>query len=172
MDAAHDLGYLHIFWDSNRSASSSAGLLGPMLPYVAPLVEPLWYLRELMVMVILSPIFYFFISKGGHWFLTLLMVGYVFSKADVYPILSGSAWCFFGIGGYLSIKGKQLYVDSNFVFVVTSIIAIAFAICLGIMSQENILYVHVLAIYKSFHNYLLCRAYCYYVHLCFNTCYL
>ena len=141
-------GILHIFWDSNQHASETVGILGQMLPEVYPLLEPMWYLRDLMMMVILSPIFYYLITKGGRLFLAVLIMGYVFTTANIYPIMSGSAWMFYGLGAYFSIYRKQLYTGKRAELVATSILAIALAVCLGFIDTSSIWRVHVYAVYK------------------------
>lgn len=148
LDAADEVGYLHIFWDSNQYPSKTVGLLGQMLPEVYPLLEPLWYLRDLMVMVILSPVFYYLITKGGRLFAAVLIIGYIFTTANIYPIMSGSAWMFYGLGAYLSICRKQLYTRKKVVLVVMSILVIALAVCLGFINESSIWRVHVYALYK------------------------
>ena len=119
-----------------------------MLPEVYPLLEPLWYLRDLMVMVILSPVFYYLITKSGRFFVAVLIIGYIFTTANIYPIISGSAWMFYGLGAYLSICRKQLYTGKRFALVVTSILAIALASCLGFVDTSSIWRIHVYAVYK------------------------
>ena len=141
-------GGMRIFWNSNQYPSETIGILGQMLPEVYPLLEPLWYLRDLMIMVVLSPVFYYLITKYSKFFIVVLVIGYIFTTANIYPIISGSAWMFYGLGAYLSICRKQLYTGKMITLVVTSILAISLAICLGYMDMSSVLRVHVLAVYK------------------------
>lgn len=82
-------------------------------PY--PIDGPMWYVRDLVVMVILTPVIYWFIKKGGKWFVVLLGIIYYFIKPmflpnDGYPVLFFTAAFFFSAGAYFSIN-RTNFID-------------------------------------------------------------
>ncbi len=80
-----------------------------------PLDVPMWYVRDLIVMVILAPVIYWLIKKGGKWFVILLGVIWYFIKPMFlpnggYPVLFFTAAFFFSAGAYFSIN-RASFVD-------------------------------------------------------------
>lgn len=80
----------------------SLGVYGTMWGF--PMNFPLWYLRDLIVMVILSPLFYWFIKKLRRVALALLVLFYLICPSIGVPGLSTEAITFFGIGAYFGIR--------------------------------------------------------------------
>lgn len=64
-----------------------------------PLLYPLWYVRDLIVMVLFSPIIYWLVKKLRYSFL-IILVTLVFSGIKTYPGFSFSSVLFFSIGIY------------------------------------------------------------------------
>ena len=80
-----------------------------------PIDVPMWYVRDLMVMVILAPMIYWLIKKSGIWFITVLGIIWYFIKPlffpnGGYPVLFFTAAFFFSFGAYFSIN-KTSFVD-------------------------------------------------------------
>lgn len=80
-----------------------------------PIDVPMWYVRDLIVMVILTPVIYWFIKKCGKWFVILLGIVWYLIKPIVfpdggYPVLFFTAAFFFSCGAYFSINRKS-FVD-------------------------------------------------------------
>lgn len=73
-----------------------------------PFVFPLWYVRDLMVMSVLSPLFYFWFSKTKVNGLLILIVLYITTLESDVPGLSTTAITFFGIGSYLGMHRYDL----------------------------------------------------------------
>ena len=98
-----DKGWYHIFWDS----SPRAGQTG------APEDMPLWFLRDLIVVVfILSPIIYRLL-KSNKVGLTYLALLFVVGAIGIFPIINGlsiEALKYFSLGAFLSIN-KISFVD-------------------------------------------------------------
>ena len=76
--------------------------------YGAPINEVLWFIRELMVMVLLSPIIYRLIKKIGVWCLVLFLLNYLLDFTKPIPGLRPVAIYFFSLGAFFSIKGKDM----------------------------------------------------------------
>lgn len=56
-----NLGYWHIFWDCNSSPVTN--ILGVTRPGAVPLDGPLWFVRDLMVVCLLTPIIFFLLRR-------------------------------------------------------------------------------------------------------------
>ncbi len=78
--------------------------------YLAPIDVPLWFLRELMIVVVCTPMIYWVIRRtkyyvvaaaGGLWF----ALGYTDSD---YPQKLATAFFFFSVGAYLSIYRRDM----------------------------------------------------------------
>lgn len=80
-----------------------------------PIDVPMWYVRELIVMVILAPILYWLIKRIGIWFITILGIIWYFIMPMLlpdggYPVLFFTAAFFFSCGAYFSIN-RMSFVD-------------------------------------------------------------
>ena len=84
------------------------------MPY--PIDVPLWYVRDLMVMVLLSPIIYWMIRRLGKWLIVALGIVWYFYRALFLPdggwtaLLSCAAF-FFSWGAYYSINKQNLVLN-------------------------------------------------------------
>lgn len=80
---------------------------GPLFWFITgPIDFPLWYLRDLIVMSIIAPIFYYPVKKYPWLTLAVLLVLYVFSfkiKFFLFPTFS-----LFGMGAWMSIRKDNL----------------------------------------------------------------
>lgn len=75
-------------------------------PPTTPVDYPLWYLRDLIVMSILSPLFYVLLKgRKGIWILGALIVCFVAGRGPHISGLEPVAVVFFGLGAYLGIHG-------------------------------------------------------------------
>lgn len=69
---------------------------------------PLWYVRDLMCMMLISPLFFVLLKRGGRWGILLLMAWYI---SGYYIPLTGfgsTAIFFFGVGAYFSIYRQNM----------------------------------------------------------------
>lgn len=80
----------HIWWDITSGT----------MPYDSPL----WYVRDLIVMCVLSPVVYLFIRKTSHYGITLLVLLYVLGINTNIVGLSMTAITFFSLGAYFSLN--------------------------------------------------------------------
>lgn len=99
-------GVWHLWWDKVNGMPSDS---------------PLWFLRDLIVMCVLAPVFYYFIKKGGKLAVVIWFLLYVFlpvSWAHL-PGISITAVFFFNIGLYLRYNGIDLVGGSNRMIVIS-----------------------------------------------------
>lgn len=103
-------GYLRLFWDSCTWEKRTTWL-GVMTQMSGPVLLPFWYMRDLIVMVILSPIVYWLIKKLRLIWIVLLVVLYAFDiRATWISDTFASTVLFFSIGAYWAIN-KQSFTD-------------------------------------------------------------
>lgn len=80
-----------------------------------PIDFPLWYVRDLMCMVVLAPLFYFVIKRLGYWGIILLGLWYFSTLETNIPGFSSTAFFYFGLGAYFGCKNKNILdVSSRF----------------------------------------------------------
>lgn len=110
LDYFQENGYLHMLWDCSVWEERTTWL-GIMTHNSGPLLLPFWYMRDLIMMVVVSPIIYWLIKKIKIIFIILLLAIYVFDIRVSW--MSGtftSASLFFSMGAYFAIK-KQDFTD-------------------------------------------------------------
>ena len=103
-------GYLHMLWDSSIWGERTTWL-GIETHNSGPVLLPFWYMRDLIMMVILSPLIYWLIKKIKILCIILLLAIYVFDIRVSW--MSGTFTCaslFFSLGAYFAIK-KQDFTD-------------------------------------------------------------
>lgn len=107
-DYFEHLGGICIFWDC-YVWGSNINFLGLMSPdKSAPLLYPFWFIRDLMVVIVVSPILYILIKKLNKWFLIFLVSLYVL---DLWPNIHGFSAIsitFFSLGAYFSLFNKNI----------------------------------------------------------------
>ncbi len=101
-------GWLRMLWDCNVWAEDRINWIGMATPMTGPYNLPLWFLRDLIVVSILSPIVYWYVKRTRHYGLLLLALAYI---SGVWPDIHGltvTSVFFFSTGAYFSIYGKNL----------------------------------------------------------------
>ncbi len=127
--------FWHLFWDYHRWDESSFNWLGLPTPMTGPYVVPLWFLRDLIIVSLLSPLVYWVVRFTRHYGICLLACLYVSGIWFDIQGLRISTVFFFSVGAYMSLHGKNLIeqaararVSSYFV---TAILFIAMTWCCG-----------------------------------------
>ena len=103
-------GYLHMLWDCSVWEERTTWL-GIETHNSGPVLLPFWYMRDLIMMVVISPAIYWLIKKAKIIFLILLLAIYVFDIRVSW--MSGTFTCaslFFSLGAYFAIM-KQDFTD-------------------------------------------------------------
>lgn len=107
IDYLDEVGWLHIFWDSGVWGESS-NWFGWETFNSGPVPIPLWYIRDLMIIVLLSPAIYYSIKRFKGYF--VLLTGLLYCSYIALPFFSATIMIglfFFSFGAYFSIKGKD-----------------------------------------------------------------
>ena len=84
--------------------------------FIYPINLPMWYVRELMVMILLTPVIFWLMKRMGKWLVIVLGLIYYFYQPIIMPnggwsVLMCQAAFFFSWGAYYSIH-KINFVES------------------------------------------------------------
>lgn len=102
-----DNGYLHMLWDSSVWDERTTWL-GVMAHNSGPVLFPFWYMRDLMLMVLLSPLVWWMAKKLRLFYLMILLAIYAFDiRVSWVSGTFASAALFFSIGAYFAIKKED-----------------------------------------------------------------
>ncbi|WP_343563103.1 acyltransferase [Sphingobacterium sp.] len=103
--------WLWSLWDTSH--------VNPHLRKTLPVNSPFWFIRDLMVVVLSSPLIYVLIKKLKAYAVILLGLLWIFNPFFYLPGLSTVAFFFFTAGAYFSINNK------NFVGAMRPLLSIA-----------------------------------------------
>lgn len=73
-----------------------------------PINFPLWFVRDLICMILLTPLVYFFIKYFKHYGIIGLGILYLTIKEPFVPGISLTSVFFFSLGAYFAIENKDL----------------------------------------------------------------
>lgn len=88
------LDYLRIFWDVNGAY---------------PINGALWFVRDLMIMVVCSPLVYWTLRYCRWYILAILGGAWLFGGTFYFPLLT--ATFFFSLGAWFSLNGRNFVAD-------------------------------------------------------------
>lgn len=77
-------------------------------PYTLPFDFPLWFIRDLYVYVLLSPVFYYLIKKLGPPLLIILTVAFLTGFWPQILFFSISGVLFFSMGAFIATRGYDI----------------------------------------------------------------
>ena len=110
-----DFGILRLFWNCSEWGSNNINFLGWGIPNYGPVLLPLWFLRDLIMMVIISPLIYIFIDRTKIFGIIFLWILYYTKIWIIIPGFSSalflSALCYFSLGAFFSINGRT-FIES------------------------------------------------------------
>lgn len=98
----------NIFWVFWCPAGIQTDWFGQEQLMTAPANMPLWFLRDLMVVSLLTPIIYILVRKLGYWLMAVLTLLYLSGVCAFIPGLSAYSVYFFILGAFLSIRKSDL----------------------------------------------------------------
>ena len=117
-----------MFWVYWAPAGIQIDWLGQEQMMTAPANMPLWFLRDLIVVSLLTPIIYILIRKLGLWLMGLLTILYLSGVYAFIPGLSAYAIYFFTFGAFLSIRKMDLIASLKRVEIPAYVLSVLFAI--------------------------------------------
>ena len=99
---------MSMFWAYWDPAGKQIDWFGHEQLMTAPANMPLWFLRDLMVVSLLTPIIYILARRLGYWLMAVLTILYLSGICAFIPGLSAYAVYFFTFGAFFSIRGTDL----------------------------------------------------------------
>ncbi|MBO7145761.1 MAG: acyltransferase [Salinivirgaceae bacterium] len=103
----NERGWFRLFWDRclyGGVRPDQINLFGVSVGQGTPMDEPAWFLRDLMVVVLMSPIIFFMIKKAGKLFLVLVGLLYCVDLWIPYAGFSSKAFFMFSVGAWFCIN--------------------------------------------------------------------
>lgn len=134
-------GWIRMFWDNNRLEELEnpvpVNILGMKMHHCFPYLSPMWYLRDLIVVLLISPLVYFFVTKTKYVGLALVGMLYIFNIWIPLEGFSANAFFFFSLGAFLRIQGKNILVEFQKVKVQAVIIAVTALVLMLLFEGKN-----------------------------------
>ena len=100
----------HFIWDINRWGDVNRPWLWWTTYQTSPIDVPLWFLRDLIVVTVFSPLIYLMIKRLKIFAVLIFFVAYVMSFWVVWHGFGVAAFFYFTLGTYFAINGKNIVV--------------------------------------------------------------
>lgn len=90
--------FISCFWNVHLTPTDNI--------HCVPINFPLWYIRDLIILVLFTPLIYWLVKHKGFIFLSILSIIWFFNLAEIIglPKASHDSLFFFPIGAYLSVN--------------------------------------------------------------------
>lgn len=137
IDFLREHASLATFWDCNVWELNQTDWLGHFTPPSGPILVPMWFLRDLMVVVALTPVLYILLRRFRWLALAVLAACYV---TGIWPYAHGfsiTAVFFFSWGAYFSIHGKDLVKEMRKLRVPAYILYVPMTIALWMLNSRS-----------------------------------
>jgi peptidoglycan/LPS O-acetylase OafA/YrhL len=111
----YDKDLWRIFWNYSEWGGTDTNIFGCALFNYGPYLVPLWFLRDLIIAVFLSPLVYYFVKYTKMYGIALLgmlyytRAGIVVAEYNINQLIT--ALFFFSLGGYFGIYGKNMVIS-------------------------------------------------------------
>lgn len=104
----NEQGGFHIFWDCNIWNLDRVNWVGYTIPASAPILIPLWFLRDLIIISLITPFIFYSIKKLRLLYFMVLLAGYLLNLWPYIPGIEGDALLFYSIGANVAIENDTL----------------------------------------------------------------
>lgn len=121
----------HLFYDYHEWGTSRVNWIGQNLRMTGPYNLPLWFLRDLIVVSILTPFIYYVVRKLKLKIVVLLFFAYISRIWTLVPGLNITACFFFVTGAFFALNSINIVKFSNkykLIFVPVSLILLIITI--------------------------------------------
>lgn len=98
----------HIFYDCHSWGQERTDWFGNHLLSTSSIIVPLWFLRDLIVVSVFSPAIFLAVKRFGLSIIAILFLCYVSRVWTIIPGLSITAFFYFSLGAYFSIRHINL----------------------------------------------------------------
>lgn len=130
------------YWVANHRFMGFENFLGIRVYECSPYDSPLWFIRDLMVMTIISPFLFYLIKKLKVVFVVILSILYITGIWFQIPGFEIRAVLFFSIGAYLAYNKKSLMqMCKNKSIHIFSVLALVFTIFFYAINSECRFYI-------------------------------
>ena len=119
-----------LFWNYIVNAGCQIDWFGNEHLLTAPVNMPLWFLRDLMVVSVLTPIIYVAVRRLGLWLMLPLTVLYLSGICPFIPGLSAYAVYFFTFGAFFAIRRMPLLDALQRVEIPAYVLSLVFAVAM------------------------------------------
>lgn len=99
-----DNNYWHLYWDSHQWNLDRTNWVGGVIPASSPYLIPLWFLRDLMIVVICAPVLYYIFKKLRIWGIVIFLLCYISGVFIPISGFSAMTFLFFGSGAYMKMN--------------------------------------------------------------------
>lgn len=102
-------GGVRMLYDSGDTVHGTVSILGYMVSGAGPINGPLWYIRDLIVLIVFSPVIYFFVRYARYLWLLFSGILMVLNIGLPYTFVTVVGVFFFSLGSFLAINKFSLW---------------------------------------------------------------
>lgn len=149
-----DLSFTRIintfFFDTDNRGIFIGPVHAESSPEIYPINDPLWYVRDLMLMAICSPIIHWLIKRMGIWLVALLgtfwfLSSIIFPNGGYVYMLTVASF-FFSWGAYFSISAKNIVFSFRKMKYIPMVYLIVALVDLLTIGREYNIFIHKIGI--------------------------
>ena len=100
----HNVDWIHAYWDSSWWDTDHVNFLGWSMARSGPYSIPMWFLRDLMVLIVLTPVIYWLVRRLRLGWPALLGLFYLSNLWPCIPGLGIGSIFYFSIGAFFGIN--------------------------------------------------------------------
>lgn len=140
VDSLNERGWLRIFWDRclmGPVRADNINIWGYVVQSGTPMNEPCWFLRDLMVVLLFTPVVYFLIREIGRIFILLIGTLFVIDLWIPFSGFSSVSFFFFSLGSWLYLEKHNLLEMSGKYVVLQNVLSVVLLIVASVSFGTN-----------------------------------